>query len=69
MINLFFDRERNMWEIATKNAVGGHYWYYRQHYGVNVGSNQYTFRQMFMEAVGEPALSDLNDSYFGSTSG
>ena len=63
MINLFFDRERNTWEIATKSAVGGHYWYYRQHYGTNVGSNQYTFRQMFMEAVGESALSDLNDSY------
>jgi len=65
MINLFFDKDRNVWEIATKGAVGGHYWYYRQYWenrGV-VQPEQYTFRQMFMEAVGESALGDLNESY------
>lgn len=71
MINLFFDKERNVWEIATKGAVGGHYWYFRQYYG-NLSensntecneTNQYTFRQMFMEAIGEHALNDLNDSF------
>jgi len=60
MINLFFDRARNTWEIATKSAVGGHYWYFRQDTGIYP---QYTFRQMFMETVGEAATADLNDSY------
>jgi len=63
MINLFFDKERNTWEIATKSAMGGHYWFYRQYYNNSIGTEQYTFRQMFMEAVGESALSDLNESY------
>ena len=65
MINLFFDKERNTWEIATKSAMGGHYWFYRQYYQhMNTQQpEQYTFRQMFMEAIGESALSDLNDSY------
>ena len=65
MINLFFDKERNTWEIATKSAMGGHYWFYRQYYEhMNTQQpEQYTFRQMFMEAIGESALSDLNDSY------
>ena len=65
MINLFFDKDRNTWEIATKSAMGGHYWYYRQYYeklGLQQ-SEQYTFRQMFMEAIGEHAMSDLNESY------
>ena len=63
MINLFFDKERNTWEIATKSAMGGHYWFYRQYYNNSIGTEQYTFRQMFMEAVGESELSDLNESY------
>lgn len=63
MINLFFDKERNTWEIATKSAMGGHYWFYRQYYNNSIGTEQYTFRQMFMEAVGESAFGDLNESY------
>jgi hypothetical protein len=71
MINLFFDKERNVWEIATKGAVGGHYWYFRKYYGNNSENsnteynenNQYTFRQMFMEAIGEHVLNDINDSF------
>ena len=65
MINLFFDKERNMWEIATKSAMGGQYWFYRQFYGniITPSTEQYTFRQMFLEAIGESALSNLNDSY------
>jgi hypothetical protein len=63
MINLFFDFDKNIWEIATKNAVGGHYWFFRQYYNNMQTTQQYTFRQMFLEAIGEHVLCDINDSY------
>jgi hypothetical protein len=57
MINLFYDRNGNddggCWEIATKGAVGGNYWYLRTQYpAVGIDGPQRTFRQMFLEAFG-----------------
>jgi hypothetical protein len=52
MINLFYDHEAKLWEIATKSAVGGNYWYYRNQYLMDKSAKQPTFRQMFMEAIG-----------------
>jgi hypothetical protein len=57
MINLFFDKRINKWEISTRGAVGGNYWYYRTQYYLNDDSEQQevvkqkTFRQMFLEAI------------------
>ena len=52
MINLFYV-EGCGWEIATKGAVGGNYWYLRTQYPtVGIDGPQLTFRQMFLEACG-----------------
>lgn len=68
MIQLFYDQTLKTWEIATKSAIGGDYWYYRNYYGQDTDipnqrcPHQMTFRQMFMEAIGEFNNTDLNIS-------
>ena len=63
MINLFYDTRVNEWEISTKGAIGGRYWFFRTQYeGVAGYGTQYTFRQMFMEALGEDYNTQLNES-------
>jgi len=61
MIQLFYNSSLESWEIATKNAIGCDYWYYRNFYDEK-SIQQITFRQMFMEAIGEFYDSDLNES-------
>ena len=51
MVNLFYDQRIDSWEIATKGAIGGAYWYYRTSYD-GAGKDQKTFRQMFLESLG-----------------
>lgn len=58
MINIFYDHNRNVWEMATKNAIGARYWYFSQH----DSNNRKTFRDMFMEAIGEKDYTDLQDT-------
>jgi len=60
MINLFYNKVIGTWEIATKSAIGGNYWFFRTQY--DGYSEQMTFRQMFMEALGEDPNSDLDNS-------
>lgn len=63
MINLFYDPDAESWEIATKGAVGGNYWFFRTQYpSVGVEGRQLTFRQMFLEACG---VVDLETNGFG----
>jgi hypothetical protein len=63
MINLFYNNFNSAWEIATKSAIGGNYWFYRTQYnGSTEFDKQMTFRQMFMEALGEDFNSELGDS-------
>ena len=50
MINLFFDPVAEKWEIATKSAIGGHYWFFRTNY-FDGDNKQLTFREMFIEAM------------------
>lgn len=64
MINLFYNKLIDSWEIATKSAIGGNYWFYRTQYNDSIEfDKQMTFRQMFMEALGEDQNSELNSSY------
>ena len=52
MIQLFYDWRIFSWEIATKSAVGGHYWVFRDPYD-NTVQKHTTLREMFLEALGE----------------
>ena len=67
MINLFYDPGAESWEIATKGAVGGNYWFFRTQYpSVGAEGRQLTFRQMFLEACGcaDGVWGDLGDVPF-----
>ncbi len=57
MINLFFSDTMGGWEIATRNSIGGNYHYFKTQYE-GIDAPQITFKQMFLEALGQ---SDLND--------
>jgi hypothetical protein len=50
MVNVFYDARNGHWEMATKHAVCGKYWYYRTDYGEIGGIPNKTFRRMFVEA-------------------
>lgn len=69
MISLFYDHELETWEIATKNAVGGRYWYFQteQSSAAAIAAPAKTFREMFMEAIGEPIYGDLNQTLLVKT--
>jgi hypothetical protein len=62
MVNLFYDTRAKTWEIASKGAIGGNYWYFRTNYE-NVGdlTPQLTFRDMFLDALQAPRGIPLND--------
>lgn len=51
MINVFYDPRNQHWEMATKHAIGGDYWFYRTQYG-ETGIENKSFRTMFVEALG-----------------
>ena len=57
MINLFYDKETNDWEISTKSSIGGRYKYFKE--------SPKTFRNMFLEAMNYTGLEFdmLNPSY------
>jgi hypothetical protein len=57
MINLFFSDTMGGWEIATRNSIGGNYHYFKTQYE-GIDAPQITFKQMFLEALGQ---SDLNN--------
>ena len=66
MINLFYNKSNDSWEIATKSAVGGNYWYYRTQYDGSLEfDKQMTFREMFMEAL-EEKDQELSNTIFVS---
>ena len=52
MVNLFFDERIGQWEISTRGAVGGSYFYYRNQYELDSDrKSQTSFYQMFLEAL------------------
>lgn len=60
MINLFYDNRLGGWEISTRGAIGGKYWFYRTEYS-NSYPNQKTFYEMFMEALRQDNNQTLNE--------
>lgn len=60
MISLFWDDRINGWELASKGAVGGNYWFFRTQYN-NTEKSQKTFRDMFLEAF---RVTDLKSVIF-----
>lgn len=51
MISLFYNIELRKWEIATKGAVSGNYYFFRTEY-MNIAKTQnITFRKMFIDAL------------------
>jgi hypothetical protein len=61
MLNLFYDHRIASWEIASKGAVGGNYWYFRTQYSALPGASQLSFRDMFVDALCSPPGTALND--------
>ena len=62
MINLFFDERIEQWEISTRGAVGGSYFYYRNQYELDSDrKNQTSFYQMFLEALSADEKQPLNE--------
>jgi len=61
MVNLFFDERVGQWEISTRGAVGGSYFYYRNQYELDSDrKNQTSFYQMFLEAFSVDKNQTLN---------
>jgi hypothetical protein len=61
MMNLFYDARSQQWEIATKGAVGGTYFYYRNEYDDSTKTPPKTFYRMFLEALSASDSQELND--------
>jgi hypothetical protein len=55
-INLFYDNNIKSWVIATKNSIGGNYWFYGKGSG-----KQPTFLDMFIESLRGSMNDSLND--------
>jgi hypothetical protein len=53
MINLFYDNRTGEWNIATRGAVGGSYFYYRNQYEEDPDKTkkQPSFYQMFLDGL------------------
>jgi len=62
MINLFYDNRIPSWQISTRGAVGGNYWFFRNTYD-DSDCSQKTFKQMFIECFCGDA-NELNDIPF-----
>ena len=61
MINMFYDNGR--WNIHTRGAIGGQYFYFRNQYYVDQFSDkrQISFYDMFMECLQAGDKEELND--------
>ncbi len=62
MLSLFYDSRTSAWEIASKSAIGGNYWFFRTQYQQDtIVKKQPTFRQMFLHAFRACGGQDIND--------
>lgn len=51
LIQLFYDKNDNDWQIATKGTIGGNNHHYRTEYNGYTFHKQKTFREMFYDAL------------------
>jgi hypothetical protein len=62
LLTLFWDDRINAWELASKGAIGGNYWFYRTQYkGFSEQAPQPTFRSMFLDVLRAGPDQDIND--------
>ena len=61
MINLWYDSDVDMWEISTKSAVGGKYYYYRTEYFNEIKTQETTFYNMFLDALRIDRPTEMNN--------
>ena len=60
MVNLFFNKKIEKWEISTKSAIGGEYFFYRTSYNKKEKKNQINFKEMFLDALRIDRNSDIS---------
>jgi hypothetical protein len=60
MIYLFYEERNNTWQIATSNAVGGNYSYFRNHDNGNTTTT--TFLKMVMDAFRETVVGSSTET-------
>ena len=62
MINIFYNKKDEKWEMATKSALGGKYFFYRNEYN-NTENTQKDFKTMLLESIrsGSDTKVDIND--------
>ena len=66
MINLFWNDDK--WNIATKNSVGGDYFFFRNQYFPGLPEPvQKTFRQMFVDGICSNSSMDMDVSNFANS--
>ena len=66
MINLFWNDDK--WNIATKNSVGGDYFFFRNQYFPGLPEPvQKTFRQMFVDGICPNSSMDMDVSNFANS--
>lgn len=67
MVNVFYDSRIESWQMATRGAVGGNYWFFRNNYDDNEDSSvQKTFKTMFIDCFCTEAT-ELNHIPFFET--
>lgn len=57
MINLFYDKDTNKWQLSSKGSIGCDYFFYRNGYDKKLKKkDQLTFKQMFLTALRTDSL-------------
>ena len=62
MINLFYDKYQNKWQLSSKGSIGCDYFFYRNGYDKKLKKkDQLTFKQMFLAALRTDSLDTITN--------